>query len=88
MRDLNRNFLLPIAAMIPQSRELAKETHLPVLPARQEGAQTGNGFVVCATCHQGIIKPMNGANMVNDYPGLVEPPAPAPHAAAAAPAPG
>ena len=70
VRDLNRNFLLPVAAVLPQSRTLEHETTIPAIPARMTGAQNGNGLVVCATCHFGIPKPMNGANMVRDYPGL------------------
>ena len=73
VRDLNRNFLLPVAAIAPQTRTLTTETRLPVLPARETGVQFGNGFVLCATCHTGIIKPLNGANMVHDYPGLSGP---------------
>ena len=70
VRDLNRNFLLPIAAIIPQTRTLEGQTRLPVLPAREAGSQLGNGLVLCATCHMGSTKPMGGANMLHDYPGL------------------
>ena len=78
LRDINRNYLMPVAALIPQSRVLTTATNLPVLPANQAGALPGNGFVTCATCHQGVTKPLNGANMVHDYPGLA---GPATHAA-------
>ena len=47
-----------------------RENGLPVIPAQQRGVQQGNGLVVCATCHQGVPKPLNGANMVHDYPAL------------------
>ena len=77
-RDVNRNFLLPIAAILPQSRTLEHETSIPVIPARMKGAQTGEGLVVCATCHFGLPQPMNGANMVRDYPGLTPADAPVP----------
>ncbi len=96
-RDLNHNFLVPIWAALPQTRTLEHETKMPVLPARMEGAQGGNGLVVCATCHFGLPKPLNGANMVNDYPGLTPIAQPAPerngaptgdNRASAAPAPG
>ena len=70
MRDLNRNYLLPIAALAPQTRTLEGETRLPVVPPRETGAQLGNGLVLCGTCHMGSTKPMGGANMVHDYPGL------------------
>ena len=70
VRDLNRNFLLPIATILPQSRTLVHENQIPVIPERMKGPQTGEGLVVCATCHFGVPKPLNGANMVKDYPGL------------------
>ena len=86
VRDLNRNFMIPIGQIMPQTRVLTTLTPLPVLPANDLGPQPGNGFVVCATCHLGITKPMNGANMVHDYPGLSAPVAPmdisTPHAEA------
>ena len=97
-RDLNRNFLTPIWAALPQTRTLEHENPIPAIPARMTGAQGGNGLVVCATCHFGLPKPLNGANMVNDYPGLFPTGAPASTssapaggstpAGAAAPAPG
>ncbi len=80
LRDLNRHFLLPIAGILPQSRTLIHETRIPVIPARMSGPQTGEGLVVCATCHFGLPQPLNGANMLKDYPGL------RPAAAAAVPA--
>ena len=69
VRDLNRNYLLPIAPLVPQTRTLTTETNLPVLPEQERGPQLGNGLVICATCHHGVTKPLNGANMVHDYPG-------------------
>ena len=69
-RDLNKNFLVPVWAALPQTRTLERENDIPVIPARFTGPQGGNGLVVCATCHLGLSKPMNGANMVHDYPGL------------------
>ena len=89
-QDLNQNYLLPMSKVIPESRVLTTETRLPVLPAQQSGPQHGNGFVSCATCHQAITKPLNGANMVKDYPGLTGTVTPAdvlaPHADAGQPA--
>ncbi len=79
VRDLNNNFLLQVAAAIPETRQLVRETNLPVIPAQQRGVQQGSGLVVCATCHQGVPQPLNGANMVHDYPALA--PAAAAHAA-------
>ncbi len=72
-QDLNRHFLLQLARLIPQQRELIGQTRLPVLPAREQGPQTGNGLVVCATCHYSRPQPLNGAAMLPDYPGLTGP---------------
>ena len=72
-RDLNRNFLLQLRSLVPQTRERVDNTDLPVLPAQEAGLETGNGFVVCATCHYARPKPLGGASMVSDYPGLVAP---------------
>ncbi len=73
VRDLNRNWLLKLGHQMPMARTLVGETHLPVLPANEAGTQTGNGFVVCATCHYAQPKPMGGANVIAAYPGLVGP---------------
>ena len=70
MRDLNRNFLLQLAGIVPQTRARVHETDLPVLPAAEAGTQVGNGLAVCATCHYGEPRPLNGAAMLRDYPGL------------------
>lgn len=82
VRDVNRNYLLQVAPLVPQSRTLEGETRIPAIPARLTGAQAGNGLVTCVTCHLGVTKPLGGANMVHDYPGLT---APAPQASAALP---
>ena len=78
-RDLNRNFLLQVAPLVPETRELVRETQIPVLPARETGVQGGNGLVVCATCHYALPKPLNGAEMLPDYPGLTAAAAPQSH---------
>jgi photosynthetic reaction center cytochrome c subunit len=88
VRDVNRNYLRQIAALVPQTRTLTTETDLPVLPARESGPQIGNGLVVCGTCHLGLSKPLGGVNMVHDYPGLTGPAPVQPAAATAAPPPG
>ncbi len=64
--------------MVPQTRTLVGETTHSGDAGADAGAQLGNGLVACATCHQGLTKPLNGANMVNDYPGLgpLAPPGP------------
>jgi photosynthetic reaction center cytochrome c subunit len=70
MRDINRNFLLVADADVPLTRRLQHETDLPVLPARQEGVQNGNGLALCGTCHTGLPKPLNGVNVIDAYPAL------------------
>lgn len=69
-RDLNRNYLLPLAQTMPQQRSLAHQTDIPIIPAYQSGQQPGNGLLTCETCHYRLPQPLNGANMVKDYPGL------------------
>jgi photosynthetic reaction center cytochrome c subunit len=86
-REINRDYLLQLSTIIPQTRQRLVETHLPVLPGRDYGPQRGNGFVVCATCHYGEPKPLGGAAMLHDYPGLRAAAAPAATGAAAVPAP-
>ena len=78
VRQVNNDFMLRIAELVPQTRTLAGETTIPAMPVRMQGAQPGNGLVACGTCHQGLTNPLNGANMVNDYPGLgpLAPPGP------------
>jgi photosynthetic reaction center cytochrome c subunit len=78
VRDLNQNFLLKVAQVVPQTRALVDPTSLPVMPARETGQQQGNGLVICATCHYGLPKPLNGAAMLDAYPGLTGPHAPPP----------
>ena len=71
IRDLNRNYLLPLAQVIPQQRNLVSETSVPVIPANQRGQQAGNALLTCETCHYRLPKPLNGVDMVKDYPGLI-----------------
>lgn len=70
IRDLNRNYLLPLAQTMPQQRVLAHPTAMPVIPHYQEGQQPGNALLTCETCHYRLPKPMNGAEMAKDYSGL------------------
>ncbi len=70
IRDLNRNYLLPLAQVIPQQRVLVQQTAIPVIPDYQKGQQAGNALLTCETCHYRLPKPLNGVNMVKDYPGL------------------
>ncbi len=71
IRDLNRTYMLPFAQIIPQQSELIKQTAIPVIPAYQGGQQSGNALLTCETCHYRLVKPLEGANMLKDYPGLV-----------------
>lgn len=71
-RDLNRNFLLPLARQMPQIRETADDPHTIVLPDRMRGPQEGNGFVLCATCHYALPKPADGGHdLLAGLSGLV-----------------
>jgi photosynthetic reaction center cytochrome c subunit len=55
VRDLNENYLVPLAAKLPPNRM---------------GAMGDGPKVNCATCHQGVNKPLLGVNMAKDYPEL------------------
>jgi photosynthetic reaction center cytochrome c subunit len=81
-RDLNNTYLDPLK---------------PVYPANRLGPSGDAPKLNCATCHQGVNKPLYGVSMLADYAELAapvpapEPPAPAPpeapaDAPAAAPA--
>ena len=73
-RDINRNVLLPLAVRMPQIRETADDPHTVVLPERMRGAQEGNGFVLCGTCHYGLPKPADHAQeLLTVFPGLKGP---------------
>jgi photosynthetic reaction center cytochrome c subunit len=54
-RDLNKDYLLPLTKQFPQTRL---------------GPSGDVAKISCATCHQGVNKPLNGAPMVKDYPGI------------------
>ncbi len=55
VRDINNNYLNPLE---------------DVLPAKRKGPLGDAGKVNCTTCHQGVYKPLFGANMVQHYPTL------------------
>ena len=55
VRDLNNNFLNPVQGVFP--------------PARL-GVTGDSPKVACATCHNGVYKPLFGASMVKDFPEL------------------
>ncbi len=65
LRDLNANYLDALRPQFPHAR-LGKLGDVPK--------------VNCATCHQGVYKPLFGASMIKDYPELVGP-APVPSSA-------
>lgn len=67
-RDLNVAYLDPLA---------------PVFPKNRLGPQGDGPKVNCATCHNGVYKPLYGVSLAKDYPSLKKPAAPA--AAVAAP---
>jgi photosynthetic reaction center cytochrome c subunit len=55
VRDLNTNYLEPLAG---------------TLPANRHGAAGDGPKLDCATCHNGAFKPLLGVSMVADYPEL------------------
>ena len=55
LRDVNRNYLAPLA---------------PVFPAVRLGAKGDAPKAQCLTCHNGVYKPLYGAQMVKNYPAL------------------
>ncbi len=74
VRDINQNYIWPLN---------------DVLPASRKGPYGDPMRVGCMTCHQGVNKPLFGAQMAKDYPGLyrtavAETPAETPAEAAAA----
>jgi photosynthetic reaction center cytochrome c subunit len=70
VRALNGNYLEPLASTFPANR----------LGPLGDGPKLD-----CATCHQGVNKPLFGQSMVADYPALTAHAAPAAVAAPAAP---
>jgi photosynthetic reaction center cytochrome c subunit len=54
-RDLNNDYLTPLTATFPQHRL---------------GVLGDVAKVNCATCHQGVFKPLYGVSMAKDYPEL------------------
>jgi photosynthetic reaction center cytochrome c subunit len=56
-RDLNNNYLNPLK---------------PVFPASRLGPQGDAPKVNCATCHNGVYKPLFGVSMVSTFPELTK----------------
>ena len=57
-RDLNNAYMVPLT---------------PTFPANRLGALGDVAKVNCATCHQGVNKPLKGAPMLKDHPALAGP---------------
>lgn len=55
VRDLNADYLIPLQ---------------PVYPGNRLGPSGDAPKASCATCHQGVNKPLGGADAVSDYPSL------------------
>jgi photosynthetic reaction center cytochrome c subunit len=70
-RDLNRNFLLQLGGLLPESRTRPHSPGQPVLPAREVNPLPGNALATCATCHHGAPQPLHGADMAAAYPALI-----------------
>jgi photosynthetic reaction center cytochrome c subunit len=63
VRQINANYLEPLTGVFPKERL---------------GPLGDVAKVNCATCHQGLFKPLGGQAMLKDYPELAAPrPAPA-----------
>jgi photosynthetic reaction center cytochrome c subunit len=56
LRDLNNNYMVPLTAEFP---------------ADQRGASGDVAKIDCATCHQGVYKPLFGAKMAVNFPPLL-----------------
>jgi photosynthetic reaction center cytochrome c subunit len=67
--ELNNNHMKPLTS---------------TFPAERLGPGGDVAKVNCATCHQGVNKPLNGAQMAKDYPAFLTKSAPPPEAAASA----
>ena len=61
VRNMNREYITTLASVFPDNRL---------------GAMGDPFKVNCTTCHQGLNKPMGGAQMAADYPALRAAPAP------------
>jgi photosynthetic reaction center cytochrome c subunit len=59
VREVNNQFMVPLTAGQPKHRL---------------GPSGDIAKVNCATCHQGVNRPLNGANMVKAHPELQAPP--------------
>ena len=61
VRDLNNSVMVPLTTTFPGNRL----------------GPTGDApKIYCATCHQGVFKPLYGVSMVKDFPELISPKSP------------
>jgi photosynthetic reaction center cytochrome c subunit len=60
VRDINNNYINPLTPLYAN------------VPGRK-GAAGDLPKALCATCHQGAYRPLNGASMIKDYPVLAGP---------------
>ena len=56
LRDLNSNYMVPLT---------------PLFPAALKGPSGDVAKINCATCHQGVYKPLFGAKMASQFPPLL-----------------
>ncbi len=59
VRSINNDYMQPLSQ---------------IFPANRLGPQGDVFKINCATCHQGVNKPLLGQSMLKDYPSLAEPP--------------
>ena len=78
-RDINNNYITALGDVWPQNGK--------GIYGNRRGPHGDPLKVNCATCHQGVNKPLGGVKMLKDYPALKGPYGPAPVTAAATPAP-
>ena len=76
-REINRDYLLQVPAVDPITRWRGGNARHLSLPAREQGAQIGNGLADCASCHNGAPKPQDPAAPAGGFPGLTAPGGPA-----------
>jgi photosynthetic reaction center cytochrome c subunit len=66
-RDINRNYLLGLGDVIPESR-LRLDDHQPFsIPAREQGWQSGNALASCGTCHHSAPVPTVGVGLAKSF---------------------
>jgi photosynthetic reaction center cytochrome c subunit len=79
VRDINNNYITALGDVWPQNGK--------GIYGNRRGPHGDPLKVNCATCHQGVNKPLGGVKMLKDYPALKGPYGQAPVTAAATPAP-